>query len=422
MNVLHINQFDAVGGAAIAAYRLHQGLLRQSVNSRLLVGQAKLDSPWVNEIPKRAWLDKQIERVTYRLGLQSIHITTTGSITQHPFYQAADILNFHNLHTGYFNYLAIGQLTQNKPAVLTLHDMWSFTGHCSYSNGCDRWTTGCGQCPHLDTHPQVRRDNTHLEWRLKDWVYSRSSLTIVAPSQWLAEQAKRSILQRFPIYQIPNGLDTKVYQPLDSAQCRAVLGIPASKRVLLFSAESLKEKRKGGDLLQAALQKLPDALKSEILLLTLGEGGEAIAQHLDLEILSLGYVSCDRLKALIYSAADLFVLPTRADNLPLVLQESMACGTPMVSFKVGGVPDLVRPGVTGYLATAEDTEDLCQGIVQLLEDRTLRQQMQQNCREIAIAEYSLDHQAKQYQQLYQSILKSGHFRVSVRQEQVVSRS
>lgn len=400
MQVLHINQSDTWGGAAIASHRLHQGLLNQQIQSRMLVGKVITDSPLVQPVPRNERMERQAGRITEKLGLNYVHLWTTRDIHHHEFYQSADIINFHNLHTGYFNYLSIPKLTAHKPAVFTLHDMWSFTGHCSYSYDCDRWATGCGQCPYLETYPAVVRDNTHLEWRLKNWVYSRSDLTIVAPSYWLLEQAKRSMLSQFPIHHIPYGIDTQSYQPLDSAQCRAALGISPTQRVLLFSAESLTEKRKGGDLLQATLQNLPDSLKSELLLLTLGNGGEAIAQTLGIDSLSLGYVNSDRLKAMVFSAADLFIFPTRADNLPLVLQESMACGTPAVSFDIGGVADLVRPGVTGYLAEPENISELGAGIIHLLEDHSLRQQMGENCRSIALAEYSLELQAKRYIELY----------------------
>jgi len=400
MQVLHINQSDTWGGAAIASHRLHQGLLNQQIQSRMLVGKVITDSPLVQPVPRNERMERQAGRITEKLGLNYVHLWTTRDIHHHEFYQSADIINFHNLHTGYFNYLSIPKLTAHKPAVFTLHDMWSFTGHCSYSYDCDRWATGCGQCPYLETYPAVVRDNTHLEWRLKNWVYSRSDLTIVAPSYWLLEQAKRSMLSQFPIHHIPYGIDTQSYQPLDSAQCRAALGISPTQRVLLFSAESLTEKRKGGDLLQATLQNLPASLKSELLLLTLGNGGEAIAQTLGIDSLSLGYVNSDRLKAMVFSAADLFIFPTRADNLPLVLQESMACGTPVVSFDVGGVADLVRPGVTGYLAEPENISELGAGIIHLLEDHSLRQQMGENCRAIALAEYSLELQAKRYIELY----------------------
>ncbi len=138
----------------------------------------------------------------------------------------------------------------------------------------------------------------------------------------------------------------------------------------------------------------------------LGDGGDAIAETIGMPVINLGYVSSDRLKSIAYSAADLFVFPTRADNLPLVLQESIACGIPMVSFKVGGVPDLVRRGITGYLATPEDADDFCKGIVQLLEDNQLRHEMGQNCRQIALKEYPLDRQAQRYIKLYEHVLEA----------------
>lgn len=404
MKILHINQSDIEGGAAIAGYRLHQGLLAQGIGSKLLVGHAKTKSNFVSTISRKYRLENQLYRLTKPLGLNYLNLLGAFDIPNHPFYQEADILNFHNLHTGHFNYLVIPSLTKSKPAIFTLHDMWSFTGHCAYSFDCDRWQTGCGNCPYPDSYPAIATDNTHLEWKLKNWLYQCSNMTIVAPSNWLAEQARRSMLRRFPIHHIPNGIDVAAYKPLDPEQCRAVLGIPVNKQVLLFGAESLTNTRKGGDLLFKALKNLPQSLKTEIVLLTFGDSGEEMAEAIRIPTLNLGYVSSDRLKSIAYSAADLFVFPTRADNLPLVLQESMACGTPMVSFKVGGVPDLVRPGVTGYLAAPEDADDFCSGIVQLLEDKTLRYQMSHNCREIALKEYPLDLQAQRYLEVYQQAL------------------
>ncbi|MDZ8079524.1 MAG: glycosyltransferase family 4 protein [Nostoc sp. DcaGUA01] len=403
MNVLHINQSDIGGGAAIAGYRLHQGLLKQGINSKLMVGWVETDSELVAAVSRKYRLENQLSRVTNSLGLNYLNLISTFDIFKHNFYTQADVINFHNLHTGYFNYLAIPGLTESKPAIFTLHDMWSFTGHCSYSYDCDRWQRGCGECPYPETYPAIARDNTHIEWKLKNWVYSKSHLSIVTPSQWLTEQAKKSMLSRFPIYYIPNGIDTDAYQPLNAEKCREILGIPANKKVLMFGAHLLQESRKGGDLLVKALQNLPEALKSEILLLILGKASEKFGELGGIPTLKLGYVSSDRLKSIAYSAADLFIFPTRADNLPLVLQESMACGTPMISFKVGGVPELVRPGITGYLAQLEDTQDLSNGIVQLLEDSQLRQKMGENCRAIALQEYTLDLQIQRYLQLYQQV-------------------
>lgn len=405
MNVLHINQSDISGGAAIAGYRLHQGLIEKGIDSRLLVGIAKTKTDWVDTThPRRYPTEKLLSYLTRYFGLHYINRISSFNIHKHSFYQNADVLNFHNLHMDYFSYLAIPLLTENKPAVFTLHDMWSFTGHCAYSYECDRWKIGCGECPYPNTYPAIQRDNTRLEWSLKNWVYSRSNLTIVASSNWLTEQAKQSMLANFPVHQIPLGIDTQAYQPLDSEQCRSVLGIPPNKKVLMFGAVSLIDPRKGGDLLYKALASLPESLKSEIVLLTLGDGGKAVADIIEIQTVELGYVSGDRLKSIAYSAADLFIFPTRAEAFGLVLQESMACGTPMVSFKVGGVPDLVRPGITGYLAEPENTQDFANGIIQLLEDQELREQMSQNCRAIALAEYPLELQARRYIEVYQQAL------------------
>jgi glycosyltransferase involved in cell wall biosynthesis len=408
MNILHINQSDTVGGAGISGYRLHQGLLAQGINSRLLVGETKTDSDQVVSIPRKRGLEKQLFQVSSRLGFNYLNHISTFRIPQHPFYQSADVLNFHNLHShsGHFSYLGIPLLTEGKPAVFTLHDMWSFTGHCAYSYNCDRWKTGCGRCPYPDAYPAIRRDSTHLEWKLKNWVYSRSNLTVVTPSRWLIEQVKQSMLNRFPIHYIPHGIDTEAYQPLDSQQCKFLLDIPTGKKVLMFGAESLKDFRKGGDLLLKALQNLPASLKTETVLLTFGDYSEAMSKAVGIQTINLGYVSSDRLKSIAYSAADLFVFPSRADIFGLVLQESMACGTPLVAFKVGGVPDLVRPSITGYLAEPENAQDLCNGIVQLLEDQSLRDRMSQECRAIARQEYSLELQAQRYIDLYTWVLEN----------------
>lgn len=406
MKVLQINFSDYAhgGGGAIAMYRLYLGLKKYGLDCKILSGIKTLDLSDSNRIPSLRRLESYLQKITFKLGLNDIHCLSSYGIQKHNFYLDADVINFHVIHSGYFSYLAIPALTKTKPAIFTLHDMWGFTGHCAYSYDCDRWQRGCGSCPYPDTYPKIDLDNTHLEWKLKNWVYSKSDLTIVTPSKWLTEQAQRSMLNRFAIHHIPYSIDTEAYQPIDQEKCRDVLGIAPNKKVLMFGAASLKDERKGSDLLIKALQHLPESLKSEILLLTLGDGGEKIAELVGIPTLNLGYVNSDRLKSIAFSSSDLFVFPTRADNLPLVLQESMACGTPMVSFNDGGVPDLVRPNITGYLAQPENTQDFCNGIVQLLEDNKLRAKMSENCRTIAINEYSLELQAQRYVELYKQVL------------------
>lgn len=409
MKVLHLNttEYLASGGTGIAMTRLSSGLRTAGIDSRILTKLSELDSPYTSVLAKsktNGMLENGIEKITWRLGLNNLHVLNSSTIQNDYFFVNANLLNLHCIHSQFLNYLALPELTKYKPAVFTLHDMWAFTGHCTYSFDCDRWKTGCGRCPYPDVPQPIGRDNTHIEWKLKKWVYGRSNLTVVTPSLWLTDLAKQSLLNELPIHHIPHGIDTNVYQPLDRDQCRAVFGVPADKKVLLFGAQSLKDKRKGSDLLFQALENLPQSLKAEIVLMVFGEGGQRIEEIVGIQTLNLGVITSDRLKVAAYSAADLFLFPTRADNMPLVLLESIACGTPVVSFKVGGVPDTVRPGLTGYLATPEDAEDFKNGIVQLLEDASARRSMQQECREIALREYNLELYVKRYVNLYQQVL------------------
>ena len=305
------------GGGSIAMYRLHRGLRAAGVDSKILCKYKKLESSESVTIPHSflsARLEPRLGQLTSLFGLNDIHCLSTFKIQGLRAYREADLLDFHGIHSGFFNYLALPSLTAHKPAVFTLHDMWPLTGHCMYSYDCERWKIGCGQCPYPDSYPPVRRDNTRLEWKLKRWVYKRSHITITTPSAWLAALAKHSMLGDLPIHHIPMGVDTDVYQPLDRGHCRSLLGIPVDKRVLLFAAmrmnvSSFEGFRKGGDLLIKALQGLPEALKAETVLLLFGEGGEAIAEAAGIQAINLGYVSSDRLKAIAYCAADLFVLP-----------------------------------------------------------------------------------------------------------------
>jgi glycosyltransferase involved in cell wall biosynthesis len=414
MNVLFINDGDR-GGSIIAMNRLHKGLKKSGVHAKILNRTNRSGCPDTVVIPRSRIVGKAeglLLRATARLGLNDIHCVSTFSIRDMPVYREADILDFHTIHGGFFNYLALPQLTAGKPGVLTLHDMWALTGHCSFSFGCDRWKTGCGKCPYPTAYPPVKRDNTRLEWKLKNWVYGRSNLAVVAPSRWLADQAKDSMLSRFPIHHIPHGVETDVYRPLNRQYCRAVLGIPENRKVLSFMAMRMDPNdehtyRKGCDLLVEALKAFPEDLKSEVTLLLIGAGGQQLADSVGIDALDLGYVSSDHLKAVAYSASDLFIFPTRADNMPLVLIESIACGTPIVSFGIGGVGEMVRTDVTGHLAEPENVADFRDGIVRLLRDDQLRDHMRRRCREIALKEYPLDLQVQSYLRLYRELLEQG---------------
>ncbi len=407
MKVLQVHGKDVPqGGGAISTSRLHHGLLKAGIDSRILCSQPT--QPTSVAIPRAPLAERLLSRVTLRLGLSDVHCVGAFRITRLPAFQEADVVNFHGIQGQFMSYLALPALTADKAAVFTVRDMWPLTGHCAVNYDCERWRTGCGRCPYPTAPPALPggRDGTRLEWLLKRWAYNRARMTVVALSTRMAAQVRQSMLGHFPVYHIPNGVDTTAYQPLDRAQCRRALELTAGKKVLLFAAGHLDRENKGGEVLLQALYGLPSALQKDLVVLLMGAGGEALASATHLDVRPLDYVGGTRLKSVLYTAADLFVLPTFGEGLPNVLLESMACGTPMVSFDVGGVPDLVRPGVTGYLAAPGDVEDLRRGILQLIEDDASRSAMGQRCRTIAVTEYDTSYEVQRYIALYHRVLHS----------------
>jgi glycosyltransferase involved in cell wall biosynthesis len=407
MKVLQVHGKDVPeGGGAISTYRLHNGLRQAGIDSHILCNYPT--QPTSVAIPHVRWAERALSRVTLRLGLNDVHCVGAFRIKHLPVFQDADVVNFHGIHGQFFSYLALPTLTADKAAVFTVRDMWPLTGHCAVNYDCERWRTGCGHCPYPNVGPPLPegRDGTRLEWKLKRWVYRHSRMTVVALSTRMTKQLQQSILGHLPVYHIPNGVDTEAYQPLDQTMCRAALGISVHRKVLLFAAGHLNRQNKGGEVLLKALHGLPPALQKDLVLLLMGEGGNVLANATHLDVRPMGYVGGARLKTMLYAAADLCVLPTFGEGLPNVLLESMACGTPMVSFDVGGVPDLVRPGVTGYLAAPADVDDLRHGILMLLEDTAGRAAMGQCCRDIAVKEYDTAYEVQRYIELYQRVLQS----------------
>jgi glycosyltransferase involved in cell wall biosynthesis len=406
MKILHIWKTDYLGGGGggIAMQRLHSGLRKEGADSRILCVRKSTDSALVTLIPKRARIESWLKKFSSRMGLNDIHCISSFRIKHLPEYQDADIIHFHGIHSGFFSYLALPGLTKHKPGVLTLHDMWPMTGHCAVNYDCERWRTGCGHCPYPDAYPPIKRDGTRIEWKLKKWVYQRSNLVVISPSTAYSRRAESSMLRHCPIHQIPHGIDLGVFQPLDSHQCRLLLGIPPQKKVLMFGALALDQHNKGGDLLLKALKELPERIKPEVVLLLFGGRGESIAEAAGLPVFNLGFITNDRLKAIAYSAADLFISPTRVESFGLVCLEAMACGTPVVSYNIGGVPDIVRHGVTGYLAEPEDASALRDGIIQLIDDNSLSDNISRQGPRIAQKEYALEDQVKKHLGLYEQIL------------------
>jgi glycosyltransferase involved in cell wall biosynthesis len=284
--------------------------------------------------------------------------------------------------------------------VWQLHDQWGLTGHVAYSLDCERWRAGCGSCPYLGEYPRLRRDTTAFLWRLKDRVYERSRLTLVAPSRWMEDIVRASpLLGRFPVRRIPTGIDTGVFRPGSKEEARRRFNLPSDRRIVFFAAAHLNEPRKGLHLLVEALRRL----EHPPLLVVAGTG----TVEAGIEFRSLGTVFDEGVLADAYRAADVFVVPTLADVLTQTAPESIACGTPCVSFDRGGVTEVVRHLETGYQAAFGDVDSLAESLHTLLGDHELLARLSARCREVADEEYSVDLQERRYVALYEEVLANG---------------
>ncbi|MCM8811697.1 MAG: glycosyltransferase family 4 protein [Candidatus Omnitrophica bacterium] len=403
LQVLHLNTWDNAGGSGRASYRLHQGLKKRGVRSRMLVGHKRTDDPDVALMG--SFLDRLAGGICNAAGFHYLFYPSSLRIHKHPWVREADIIQMYNTHGAYFSHWVLARLSQEKPVIWRLSDMWALTGHCSYSYECERWKTGCGSCPHLKEYPALPWDITGLLWKIKDRIYSRSRLAIVCPSRWLMNLAMESpLLNRFPIHWIPNGLDLELFRPHPKKEAKNRFGIPQENKVILFSASSILSPRKGAAYLTTALGRLNGSLAKTTLLIV-GAGARLFESRLSVDVKRVEAVEGDEPLSWIYSAADLFVLPTLADNLPNGILESMACGTPAVSFRVGGVPEAVRHMETGYAAAPGAADDLSKGIRLLLEDDLLRERMGRRCREVTEREYGEETQTDRFEKLYREILK-----------------
>ena len=314
----------------------------------------------------------------------------------------ADVINLHWVagfvdYDGFFPAASRGRV----PLVWRLADMNAFTGGCHYDDHSGKFTQQCGACHQLgSTDPS---DLSHQIWARKKQALAHlpdDGLHLVGTSRWIAGEAKRSSLMgRFPVSIIPNGLDVKDFAPRDRKFSRDFFDLPPAARIVLFAADTAATVRKGFAYLAEALQGMTDV--PDLLLVSVGGGNPTITgvphRH-------LGRIRDDRVLSLAYSAADVYVIASLQESFGQTVTESMACGTPVVAFASGGIVDMVRPGLTGELAPTKDVPALRAAVKKLLEDPPLRARMADNCRRIVLEEYSLEVQSRAYLALYESLL------------------
>lgn len=304
-----------------------------------------------------------------------------------------DVIHLHNLHASpaWFDLRMLPELCRRKPVVLTLHDAWLTTGHCAHSFDCERWRSGCGSCPYLGTFPAVRRDRTAANWRTKADILARCALHVAAPSRWLLERARASLLAAgaASLEHLPNGIDAAVFHPGDRQAARRALGLPEDRVVAVFAAQSLRTNPfKDWPTLAAALHQVGERSPQPLLALAIGDQGETWS-HGRLECRFVPWTDSRQRLADHFRAADLYLHPARADTFPYSVLEAMACGTAVIASAVGGIPEMLADndgtGACGRLVPPGDATALAEAVLALSRDEAARQGLgQAGARRVAL--------------------------------------
>ncbi|RRB02009.1 glycosyltransferase family 4 protein [Larkinella rosea] len=416
MKVLHLSTYHQSGGAAIAASRLNQALNRAGLSSEMLVSETRMDEPTVTSLAQTTWQKRwatarfALDRLTFLPFERSRDVRFAFSpaligtdISQHLLVQQADILHLHWTTFGFLSTRSLSTLfALQKPVVWTMHDMWSFTGGCHHSGSCEGYQHQCGNCPFLRL--PAPDDLSNSGWLRKQTAYQNARLTPVGCSQWLAKRARQSSLfGGLSVQSIPNPLDTKQFIPLPKAVARWELKLPDRKRFILFAAAKVSALGKGFSYFQKALHQLRQQLAQPeaVELLIFGGGDESLLQELPFTYHFLGSLKNPRQIMAAYSAADLFVIPSLEENLPNTIMESMACGTPVVGFEVGGIPEMIQHQQNGYLVQYRSVDDLARGMQWVLEQpEAVFSQLAANARNYVVANYDEIVIARRYIDLY----------------------
>ncbi len=412
LRTLLVNKRDISGGAARAANRLHHGLLNIGVHSQMLVNEK--DGAEDNVLRRQgAWpptfsnVNTRIDRAPLRLypGRSvlpwSLNWFPNGIHRQinriNP-----DIVHLHWIGRGQIQIAELSKI--HCPIVWTLHDMWAFTGGCHYDGECGKYKVSCGNCPQLQS--SFKYDLSRCIWKAKRHYWKDLNLTIVTPSNWLAQCARASSLfGGVRVETIPNGLDLDVYKPKNKQRAREMFGFPIDRHLILFGAmDATSDDRKGFEYLSAALKSVAPQLKDKAELVVFGDSEPKKPPDFGMKANYIGRVDDDFSLRTLYSCADVTLAPSIQDNLPNVVAESLACGTPVLGFAVGGIPDMIKHQQNGYLAEPFLVDDFCDGIIWCLGDKKRHHGLCVEARAGAAKNYEIQSISERYRSLYKSIL------------------
>lgn len=374
---MHLNTYDGNGGAGRACIRLNRALNNQGIESKVIVHYKFGKNPEIGEfntnLLQKGWAAATIilERIWAKRYLKALKTPFSfawfgRSVIKHPDVKAADIIHLHWANHGFLDPKHIAEIAKlNKPVVWTFHDSNAFTGGCHVRYTCDHFKNECGNCPLLkDASPN---DYSHTIWLQKKKAYDKLNFSIIAPSTWMQKSVSESSLMKGKLVeQIANTLETSIFKPMDKKTAKEKAGFATDKFIFLSGfMPSRKDLHKGTSYLLESLELLKIRLgekAKDVELVVFGNRNTEDVPEFPFKTSFFGTISDDERLALCYAAADAFLIPSLEDNLPYTVMESLSCGTPVITFKTGGIPDMVKHQQNGYLAEYRSSESFADGM------------------------------------------------------------
>ena len=413
IKVVHISSCDTVGGAGIAAYRLHRFLIAAGISSSMLVCSKTSNDESVRKVvphPKSSSGFEELVQRQYidrnRTNNWNTHFSIAWKgtdLSTHPLVAEANIIHLHWIWD-FQSMASLGSLMRlGKPVVWSLHDQRAFTGGCHYSGDCLEYENFCLECPQLVSDPASL---TAHAFKGQEAYWPKEVLTVVGLSHWMGRCARNSKMFRgVRVEVIHNSIDTKIYRTGDREAIREKLGIPTGARCLLFASDYGNEIRKGYGLLAEAFKVCSDneaftemCEKKQIHLIYFGNSAPDFGDELP-EVHALGYLKEDSDIADALCAADIFLMPSVQDNLPNTVLESLACGTPVLAFNNGGLPDMIVEGENGWLVENKNCKSFGEAILKFCLN-PIHAELRESCRERVIRHFSPKVQTHKFEKLY----------------------
>ncbi|MBQ2802454.1 MAG: glycosyltransferase [Lachnospiraceae bacterium] len=407
MKILQINSHYNQGGAARIVACIHRQLLKEGQDSFVAYGRgARQEEKNIYRFNTTGeiYFSALVSRV---FGVNGwCNRLATKRLLAYIDKVQPDVLHMHALHGYYLNFpLFFNYInTHEIPCVWTFHDCHAFVGNCGYFFECERWKDGCGKCPHIHNYPTSQFfDFTGFMWKHKKEMFTRGDAKrIVTPSDWLTGQARLSYFGKYPCITIRNGIDTtQSFYPRDRKQCREKYGYTQTEKLVLGIAVGYSDPRKGAKYIIGAAKELAKEVK--VILIGWDKKNDAMLEGTT-NVIPLPATTSTDMLAEYYSMADVFVLPSLAENYATVSLEAMACGTPVVGFDAGGIPEQLADG-KGIAVSTGDQKAFTEAIRKALsKDSGLKSG--QELADIIAEENSTEKMAQEYMKLYQQLCKT----------------